>query len=86
VSDPLQLSSGKGWTGFANGVAVDPVRPLSKLEYESIYGRDTLQWMESYLADTGIRNPSEVNGLPEYESLKIKLTFERYWKLRNESK
>ena len=86
VSDPLQLSSGNGWTNFANGVAVDPARPLSKVEYEGLRGRDTLQWMESYLADTGLQDPSEINGLPEYKSLEVELTFDRYWKLRNEAK
>ncbi|MEI8361654.1 MAG: hypothetical protein WCG35_00310, partial [Betaproteobacteria bacterium] len=85
VSDPLQLSSGKGWTDFATDVGVGPAHPLSKLEYESLQGRDTLQWMESYLADTCMQDPSQINGLPEYNALEVGLTFDRYWKLRNEA-
>jgi hypothetical protein len=67
------------WLSFANGVAVDPERPLSKVEYDPMAERNAIQWMESYLADTSLVDPAMLSGIVEYKPLQVEITFDQYW-------
>jgi len=80
-----QLTSPYQWLAFANGVAVDPERPLSKVEYEPAGSRDAVQWVESYLADTGLVDPSMLSGIVEYKPLEVEISFDEYWAQRGDS-
>ena len=67
------------WLSFANGVAVDPDRPLSKVEYDPLGQRDALKWVESYLADTSLVDPAMLSGIVEYKPLEVEISFDHYW-------
>ena len=79
--DPLEQSSGGGFLTFANGAAMDPARPLSKVEYDPLDDADLLGWIEGYLADTVLPETSESTGILEYKRLAIQMPYQA-WRSR----
>ena len=74
---PIEVDAGR-LLGFTIGTPMDPTRPLSKVEYESAEGKNANDWVSARVADTVVHDASEINGIMEFKSLDIDVTYLEY--------